>query len=222
MRLVFATGNAHKMEEIREILEGIIPADTEILSMKEAGAVAEPEENGESFAENARIKARAVAEVLHEKALADGVIAEGGFLPEDVIVLADDSGLCIDYLDGAPGIYSARFMGHDTSYEEKNLAIIEKLKGVEGSARSARFSCAVCAVLPDGEDITVTEHMEGEIAHAPAGCGGFGYDPIFYLPEYGCTDAELPPGGKNKISHRGKAIRGTVAALQERKVLPTA
>ena len=131
-------------------------------------------------------------------------------------ILADDSGLCIDYLDGAPGIYSARFMGHDTSYEEKNLAIIEKLKGVEGSDRSARFTCAVAVVMPDGSEFTVTEHMEGEIAHAPAGCGGFGYDPIFYLPEYGCTDAELPPGGKNKISHRGKALRAAVEELKRR------
>ena len=131
-------------------------------------------------------------------------------------ILADDSGLCIDCLDGAPGIYSARFMGHDTSYEEKNLAIIEKLKGVEGSERSARFTCAVAVVMPDGSEFTVTEHMEGEIAHAPAGCGGFGYDPIFYLPEYGCTDAELPPGGKNKISHRGKALRAAVEEMKRR------
>ena len=107
-------------------------------------------------------------------------------------------------------------MGHDTSYEEKNLAIIEKLKGVEGSARSARFTCAVAVVRPDGSEFTVTEHMEGEIAHAPAGCGGFGYDPIFYLPEYGCTDAELPPGGKNKISHRGKALRAAVEEMKKR------
>ena len=213
MRLIFATGNAHKMEEIREILSGIVPEETEILSMKEAEVLAEPEENGESFAENAQIKARAVAEVLHEKALADGILTEGMYLPSDVAVLADDSGLCVDFLDGAPGIYSARFMGHDTSYEVKNRAIIERLEGVEGAERSARFTCAVCAVLPDGTDLTVTEHMEGEIAHAPAGCGGFGYDPIFYLPEYGCTDAELPPGGKNKISHRGKAIRGIVKKI---------
>ena len=201
MKLIFATGNDHKMEEIRAILAEVLPADTEILSMKEAGVAAEPEENGTTFAENALIKARAVWEVAESA---------------NTFLLADDSGLCIDYLDGAPGIYSARFMGHDTSYEEKNLAIIEKLKGVEGSARSARFTYAVAVVMPDGSEFTVTEHMEGEIAHTPAGCGGFGYDPIFYLPEYGCTDAELPPGGKNKISHRGKALRAAVEELKRR------
>ena len=201
MKLIFATGNEHKMDEIRAILADIVPEDTEILSMKEAGVTVEPEENGATFAENALIKARAVWEV-----------AEAA----NTYILADDSGLCIDYLDGAPGIYSARFMGHDTSYEEKNLAIIEKLKGVEGSARSARFTCAVAVVMPDGTEFAVTKHMEGEIAHAPAGTGGFGYDPIFYLPEYGCTDAELPPGGKNKISHRAKALRAAVEELKRR------
>ena len=218
MKLIFATGNEHKMEEIRGILAEVLPADTEILSMKEAGVAAEPEENGATFAENALIKARAVYQELekYDRGTYDSVPVPLSYFSCDTYILADDSGLCIDYLDGAPGIYSARFMGHDTSYEEKNLAIIEKLKGVEGSDRSARFTCAVAVVMPDGTEFTVTEHMEGLIAHAPAGTGGFGYDPIFYLPEYGCTDAELPPGGKNKISHRGKALRAAVEEMKRR------
>ena len=185
-RILFATGNAGKMKEIRMILSDLpLP----VVSMKEAGIAAEIEENGSTFEENAVIKARAVMELTGE------------------IALADDSGLEIDYLDGAPGIYSARFMGEDTSYDIKNTALIEKLEGVPEEQRTARFVCAIACALPDGRILTSRGAMEGVIAHEIRGENGFGYDPIFYLPEYGLTSAEISPEQKNELSHRGKALR---------------
>lgn len=185
-RLVFATGNEGKMREIRMILGDLgIP----VLSMKEAGVTAEIEENGKSFEENAGIKAKAVMELTGD------------------IVLADDSGLEIDYLDGAPGIYSARFMGEDTSYDVKNKALLEKLDGVPDEKRTARFVCAIACALPDGRILTTKAAMEGRIGCEIKGENGFGYDPIFYLPECGCTSAEISPEKKNELSHRGKALR---------------
>ena len=191
-RLIFATGNAHKMKEIREILGGL---PVGIVSMKEAGIDLEIEETGSSFEENALIKARAVAAV------------------SGALTLADDSGLEIDALGGAPGIYSSRFLGEDTPYSEKNRAIIEKLAGLSGSERSARFRCVIAAVFPDGRELVSEGRVEGEIAFSPAGENGFGYDPIFYLPERGCTTAELSAEEKNAISHRGRALRGMVEKL---------
>ena len=183
-RIVFATGNEGKMREIREILKDLkLP----VQSMKEAGADPEIVENGATFEENAVIKARAVWKET------------GG------IVLADDSGLVVDCLGGEPGIYSARYMGEDTSYEIKNQNIIDRVNQAGGS-RSARFQCVIAAVLPDGEVFTAKAAMEGEIAHKPAGRGGFGYDPILYIPEFGATSAELSVEQKNQISHRGKAL----------------
>ena len=190
-RIVFATGNQNKMREIREIMKDF---DVEVLSMKEAGAYADPEENGTCFEENSLIKARAVWELCHH------------------IVLADDSGLEIDALNKEPGIYSARYMGKDTSYDEKNRNLIERLSGVPDEKRTARFVCAAAAVLEDGTEYVVRETMEGRIAYEQKGSNGFGYDPIFFLPEYGCTSAELSPEEKNRISHRGKALR----ALKEK------
>lgn len=184
-RIVFATGNQGKMKEIRLILADL---GMEILSMKEAGADVDIVEDGKTFGENAEIKARAVWKKT------------GG------IVLADDSGLVVDYLNGEPGIYSARYMGEDTSYEIKNQAIIDRLKDAEGPERSARFVCAIAAVLPDGNTLHTEAAMEGMIAYKPAGTGGFGYDPILYIPEFGVTSAELTIEQKNKISHRGKAL----------------
>lgn len=195
-RIVFATGNAGKMREIREILGDL---GCEILSMKEAGATPEIEENGQSFAENAEIKARAVWNCT------------GG------IVLADDSGLVVDYIGGEPGILSARYLDEDTSYEIKNQAIIDRLNGAEGGERSARFVCNIAGVLPDGRVIHTEATMEGLIAKEPAGCGGFGYDPILYLPEFGKTSAEITMEQKNQISHRGKALSAMKEEL--RKVL---
>lgn len=185
-KLIFATQNEGKMREIRMILGGLgIP----VLSLKEAGIEAEIEENGNSFEENAAIKARAVCKLT------------------DAVVLADDSGLEIDFLNKEPGIYSARYMGEDTSYVIKNQNLIDRLAGVPDEARTARFVCAVAAALPDGRMLTAKGVMEGRIAHEPAGENGFGYDPIFYLPQYGCTSAQLPAEKKNEISHRGKALR---------------
>lgn len=185
-KLIFATGNAGKMAEIREILDGL---GMEILSMKEAGITADIVEDGDSFAANALIKARAI----HQ--------ASGA------LVLADDSGLEVDAMGGEPGIYSARFMGEDTPYEIKNQTIIDRLEHVEGAARSARFRCVIAAVFPDGSEAVTEGTIEGVIAHTPAGSGGFGYDPIFYLPERGKTTAELTAEEKNAISHRGIALR---------------
>lgn len=184
-KIVFATGNEGKMREIRLILADL---GMEILSMKEAGAALDIEENGKTFAENAEIKARAVWEKTKG------------------IVLADDSGLVVDYLNGEPGIYSARYLGEDTSYEIKNQVILDRVKEAKGSERSARFLCAIAAVLPDGTVLHTEAAMEGVIADKAAGTGGFGYDPILFIPEFGVTSAELTIEQKNKISHRGKAL----------------
>ena len=185
-RIVFATGNEGQMTEIRLILADL---GMEILSMKEAGADPEIVEDGKTFGENAEIKAKAVW-------------AETGG-----IVLADDSGLVVDCLNGEPGIYSARYMGEDTSYDIKNNNLIERLDGVPKEKRTARFVCAIAAVLPDGKELVTRQTMEGYIGWEIAGANGFGYDPIFYLDEYGCSSAELTPQQKNAISHRGKALR---------------
>lgn len=193
-RIIFATGNEGKMREIRMILADL---GMEILSMKEAGAVADIVEDGATFAENARIKAKAIWQCTGD------------------IVLADDSGLVVDYLGGEPGVYSARYMGEDTSYEIKNQAIIDRLKEAGEEERTARFVSAIAAVLPDGTVIHTEGAVEGIIAYEPAGTGGFGYDPIFYLPEYGKTSAEIPIEKKNEISHRGKALEAMKIKLKE-------
>lgn len=193
-RIIFATGNEGKMREIRVLLADLgLP----VLSMKEAGAEPEIVEDGATFGENAEIKARAVWNLTGD------------------IVLADDSGLMVDHLGGEPGIYSARYMGEDTSYEIKNRNIIDRLKDAGGRSRSARFVCNIAAVLPDGRVLHTEETMEGMIAEEPAGSGGFGYDPILFLPEYGLTSAEITMEEKNKISHRGKALRAMKAALEK-------
>jgi len=193
-RIIFATGNAGKMREIRLILGDL---GCQILSMKEAGADPEIVEDGETFAENAEIKARAVWDCTGD------------------IVLADDSGLVVDYLNGEPGVYSARYMGEDTSYEIKNRNLIERLKDARGDARAARFVCNIAAVLPDGRVIHTEETMEGRIADEPAGSEGFGYDPILWLPEYGVTSAQLTIEQKNQVSHRGKALEAMKAELKK-------
>ena len=194
-KIVFATGNEGKMREVRLILKDLgLP----VLSMKEAGVSLDIEENGTTFAENAMIKAKAVWQQT------------GG------IVLADDSGLVVEYLGGEPGVYSARYLGEDTSYEIKNQAIIDRLADAKEEERTARFVSAIAAVLPDGSELVTEGKVEGLIAHEPAGNGGFGYDPIFYLPEYGVTSAEIPIEKKNEISHRGKALEAMKIKLRER------
>lgn len=185
--IIFATGNEGKMQEIRSIMADL---GVMVLSMKEAGISVQIDENGGTFEENAMIKARAAA------ALAD---------PES-IVLADDSGLEIDALNKEPGVYSARYMGEDTPYSEKNADLLHRLDGVPEEKRTARFVCAISAVFPDGREFTVRETVEGLIGYEQKGDGGFGYDPIFYVPEFGKTMAEISVEEKNRISHRGKAL----------------
>ena len=193
-KLIFATGNAGKMKEIREILGR--PGLT-ILSQKEAGITSDAEENGTTFEANALIKARVVA------------------AQTDALVLADDSGLEIDYLNGEPGVYSARYMGEDTSYEIKNQKILDLLAGVPEEKRTARFVCVIAAVLPDGREFTTKGTIEGIIGYESRGEGGFGYDPIFFVPEFGCSTAELTMEQKNEVSHRGKALRAMKEVLKE-------
>ena len=184
-KIILASNNAGKIKEVKQILGDM---DIELLSMKEAGVDTQIQENGATFEENALIKARAVMKLT------------------GILTIADDSGLEVDYLNKEPGVYSARYMGHDTSYDIKNQAIIDRLSGVTGSDRSARFVCAIAAVFPDGTELVTRGTMEGVIAHEPQGENGFGYDPIVYLPEFGKTSAQLSPAEKNKISHRGKAL----------------
>lgn len=184
-KIVFATTNQGKMKEVRMILNDL---NVEVLSLKDLNLDVDIDENGTTFEENAMIKAKTLSEITHE------------------IVLADDSGLEVDYLDKAPGIMSARYMGEDTSYDIKNQAIIDQLADAKGSERSARFVCAIACVLPDGEAFTTRGTIEGEIGYSIEGSEGFGYDPIFYVPEFQCTTAQLTPEQKNKISHRGKAL----------------
>jgi XTP/dITP diphosphohydrolase len=192
--IIFATTNADKVKEIGEIMQG---TDTQILQMKDIGFDEDIDETGTTFTENAAIKAKAVADYIADK--------KKDFM--DAIVMADDSGLEIDALGGEPGIYSARYMGKDTPYPEKNAKIIERLEGVEDKDRTARFVCAVSAVLPNGKVLTSVKTMEGIIGHEIAGENGFGYDPIFFLPQFGKTSAQISPEEKNSISHRGKALR---------------
>ena len=197
-RIIFATGNEGKMREIRRIMEDL---DVEIFSLKEAGIQADIVEDGSSFEENAVIKAKTVCELTNE------------------VVLADDSGLEIDYLNGEPGIYSARYMGEDTSYDVKNKNLIDRLDGVPKEKRTARFVCAIAAVLPDGRELVTRQTMEGYIGWEPEGENGFGYDPIFYLDEYGCSSAAISPEQKNAISHRGKALRAMKELLKKAEFL---
>jgi XTP/dITP diphosphohydrolase len=195
-KIIFATGNKDKMREIKEIMADV---DVEISSMKEAGISLDILEDGQTFEENALIKARAVA--AHT----------------DAIVLADDSGLEIDYLNKEPGVYSARYMGEDTPYSIKNQALIDRLSGVPKEQRTARFVCAIAAVLPDKTELVTRQTMEGYIGEAPEGENGFGYDPIFYPDGYECSSAALSPEQKNAISHRGKALRAMKEILRQKK-----
>lgn len=184
-KIIFATTNQGKVKEVKMILEDL---GVEVLSLKDLDINVDIVEDGTTFEENALIKAKTIAKLSNE------------------IVLADDSGLEVDYLDKAPGIMSARYMGEDTSYDIKNQAIIDQLAEAKGKERSARFVCAIACAMPDGETFTTRGTIEGEIGYKIEGTEGFGYDPIFYVPEFGCTTAQLTPEQKNKVSHRGKAL----------------
>ena len=200
--IIFATGNKNKMIEIRMILADL---GCKILSQKEAGIQADVVEDGQTFEENALIKATTIADIARK-------------MPEykNAVVLADDSGLEIDALNKEPGIYSARYMGEDTSYDIKNQALIDRLEGVPDEKRTARFVCAIAAALPDGSTEVVRGTMEGRIGYEITGENGFGYDPIFYLAQFGCSSAELEPEKKNELSHRGEGLRKMRKVLEEK------
>lgn len=185
-RIIFATGNEGKLREIRDILSDL---DYEVVSMKAAGITADIVEDGTTFEENAIIKVKAIHELTGE------------------MVMADDSGLEVDYLNKEPGVYSARYMGEDTSYHIKNMSLVERLEGVPDEQRTARFVCVIALITKDGQVITTRGDFEGRIGYEEKGENGFGYDPVFYVPEYECYSAELSPEQKNAISHRGKALR---------------
>ncbi len=200
--IIFATGNMGKLREIKQIMEGL---PYNIISMKEAGLETEVDETGETFEENAILKATAIA----KKAREAGVYG-------DAIVMADDSGFEVDHLGGKPGIYSARFMGTDTPYSIKNQKILDEMEGVPEEERTARFVAAIACVFPDGTCGVVRDTFEGRVAHEAKGIYGFGYDPIMYVPEKGCNSGELLPEEKNKISHRGKALMKARKLLEEK------
>lgn len=192
MKLILASNNAHKLVEIRAILGSEFD---EILSMKEAGIVHETVEDGSTFLENAEKKAREIMEI-------SGCCA-----------LADDSGLCVEALGGAPGIYSARYAGEHGDDKANNRKLLRELEGVED--RRAHFACAMVLVRPDGSVVRAEGRMDGVIAFEESGENGFGYDPLFYLPERGCTSAQLSPEEKNAISHRANALHTLVKKLRE-------
>lgn len=192
MKLIIASSNAHKLVEIRDILGGHFE---EIVSLREAGIDHETVEDGQSFLENARKKAREITELT-------GCCA-----------LADDSGICVDALDGAPGIFSARFCGRHGDDEANNRLLLEKLEGE--THRGAHYTCAIVLTRPDGTCVEAEGRFYGEVTRVPAGKNGFGYDPLFYLPQYGCTAAQLTPAEKNAVSHRAIALRGILAQLEK-------
>jgi XTP/dITP diphosphohydrolase len=196
-KIIFATGNQGKMNEVRMILKDM---DYEVLSLEDVNIDINVVEDGSTFEENAMIKAKTIMNLSNE------------------IVLADDSGLEVDFLDKAPGIYSARFLGEDTSYHIKNEHIVKKLEKAGENERAARFVCAIACIYPDGTSYTTRGIVEGLIGYEEKGENGFGYDPIFFLPEYGCTMAELSSEIKNQISHRGRALESMKKILEVRGV----
>lgn len=189
--IMIATSNAHKVEEFREMLE---PLGIQVRSLLDLEEKVEIEETGTTFAENAMIKALSVHERL------------------GIPVISDDSGLEVDAMDKAPGVYSARFLGYDTPYDEKNQYIMDQVKG---KTRTARYVCAIAYVEEDGAGHVFTGVVEGEIADHARGEKGFGYDPIFYYPPYGATLAEVSEEKKNAISHRGRALAQLIAYMKE-------
>lgn len=195
--IILATNNKSKVKEISEMMSG---SDITFVSLADAGINADVKETGTTFEENALIKAREICKLSGKPSI------------------SDDSGLEIDALDGAPGIYSSRFMGEDTSYDIKNNALLEKLENVEDDKRTARFRCCMALVLPDGREFVTEGAMEGIITKEQRGSNGFGYDPILFIPEYNRTSAELSSDEKNKISHRGNALRKMIEIINRELV----
>ncbi len=194
MKFIIATGNPNKIREMERILA---PLGIEAVSAKEAGVVlGEVEETGTTFAENAFLKANAA------------------YIKTGMPAVADDSGICIDAFDGAPGIFSSRYLGEDTPYDVKNGIILDKLRDVPDDRRGAHYTCAICCILPGGERLDIEEICEGRIGYEQLGNGGFGYDPIFVCGDDGKTFAQLSAEEKDRLSHRGKALRSLVDRLK--------
>ena len=193
MKLVIASNNAHKLTEIKAILGGLFE---EIVSMREAGIDHETVEDGSTFMENAEKKAREIAEI-------SGCCA-----------IADDSGICVDALDGAPGIFSARFSGTHGDDAANNRLLLEKLKDTPEAERGAHYTCAIALARPDGSIVKAEGYLYGRIGYEEIGTNGFGYDPLFILPEYNCTTAQLSPEEKNRISHRANALHELLKLLK--------
>ena len=191
MRLIIASNNAHKLSEMKAILA---PFFDDVQSMREAGIEHETVEDGKTFMENARKKARELAEI-------SGCCA-----------IADDSGLCVDALGGAPGIFSARYSGAHGDDKANNLKLLRALEGERD--RKAHYTCAIALCWPDGKELTAEDYLYGEIAYDERGTNGFGYDPLFLLPDRGLRTAEISAEEKNAISHRGKALRQLVKKLE--------
>lgn len=183
MKIIAATKSKNKLREFGEILKGF-----EIISQEEAGIDIDVEETGTTFEENSRLKAEAI------------------FKAAGIPAIADDSGLCVDALDGAPGVYSARYGGEGLDDEGRVQLLLKNMENVPDEKRTARFVCVITMVSSDGV-ITAKGECEGSINHAPKGENGFGYDPVFYMKEYGKTTAEMSPDEKNAVSHRGKALK---------------
>ena len=190
--IIFATQNEGKVKEVKQIMK-----DIHMITMTEAGIDIDVVEDGDTFEANAIKKA-------------EEIMKESG-----EIVLADDSGLEIDYFDGAPGVYSARYLGKDTPYTEKNAIILDKMKEVPQEKRSARFVCAIAVAFPDGVTLVTKEVMEGIIGYEAKGNGGFGYDPIFLPEGFDTSTADISAELKNEISHRGKALRAMKIQLEK-------
>ena len=204
VKVIVATKNQGKIREIKSIFNF---DNWEILTMKEEVLDPEIVEDGKTFEENSLIKVRTVREEYLKQKPRDYVNYE------KVYIFADDSGLEVDALNKEPGVLSARYMGEDTSYHIKNQSIIDRLEGIKDEDRTARFVCSIAAIDMEGNETVVRETMEGYIGYKEAGENGFGYDPIFMLPEYGCTSSEISMEEKNKISHRGKALRKMMEVL---------
>lgn len=195
MKVIIASNNKHKVDEIQKILR---PFGFETYSLSESGIDVEIDETGTTFEENSMIKARAILDMTGE------------------ITLADDSGLIVDYLGGAPGVYSARYAGDDASYDDNNKKLVRELDGVPEEKRSARFVSVITMLFPDGREIVARGEVEGVIGTKELGSNGFGYDPLFIVPEKSCTFAELTESEKNSISHRARALVSLRKSLEKK------